>query len=218
MNEKRAKQILNKTRLDYNRIADKFSSTRLRLSQDILDLAKLADARDRILDLGCGNGRLIQVFGKEINYIGADVSEKLLEIAKKLHPKNNFVLIKNPLILPFPDESFDKVFCLSVLHHIPTEKYQLQYLNEIKRILIPGGKLILTVWNMPEKTKDIFYPFTDPEKNIKIERYLHCFSIKELSHLIEKSGFKIEKSTLTKRGKIKEFSNILIIAQKESKI
>lgn len=51
----------------------------------------------------------------------------------------------NLLKMNVPDESFDRVFCISVLEHIPSFVTQQQGIQEMVRILKPGGKLILTV-------------------------------------------------------------------------
>jgi 2-polyprenyl-3-methyl-5-hydroxy-6-metoxy-1,4-benzoquinol methylase len=66
-----------------------------------------------ILEFGCGGGRLIKYLNqnlknKKINYIGVDLSKKLLELAKKDNPKNTFICddITN-YIKKTKQESFD---------------------------------------------------------------------------------------------------------------
>lgn len=139
--------MLQKNKDDYDRIGEDFSKKRSYLSGDILELKKYAEEGDRILDLGCGNGRLFELFkGMNVNYVGADVSENLLAAAKKKYPAAEFKKV-DFLKLPFPDGSFDKIYCLSVFHHIPSRDFRLRFLAEIKRVLKPEGVLILTVWN-----------------------------------------------------------------------
>lgn len=46
--------------------------------------------------------------------------------------------------IKFPDKYFDRVFCLSVMEHIPTETWE-QCLREFERVLKPGGRLIITL-------------------------------------------------------------------------
>jgi len=106
---------------------------------------------DVVLDLGCGDGRLFQIFrDKNIDYTGIDISEKLIKIAKRKNPNTKFI-VGDALKLPFPDNSFTKVFNIAVLHHIPSKKLRLQLLSEAKRVLKPDGLLILTVWNLWDK-------------------------------------------------------------------
>lgn len=227
MKEKIAQNILKKTKDDYNIIAAKFSSTRQYLPNDITVLKKYVKNNDKILDLGCGNGRLVKLFyGLKIDYIGIDVSKKLLKIATQKYPNYKFLQF-NGLKLPFKKESFDNVYCLAVFHHIPSEKYRLKFLSEIYRVLKPNGLLILTVWNLSDKLKilnnkihsdldknDIYYPFKNHENKIIINRYLHSFTVRELTDLAEKTDFKILENYSLKRGKSGKNSNIIIICQK----
>jgi alkylated DNA repair protein alkB family protein 8 len=227
MHKNYANYLLKKTKDDYNRIADKFSSTRGYISNDILELNSFVNIRDNILDLGCGNGRLSEVF-KEMNvtYIGTDNSREMIKIAKKKYPKEKFI-VSDALCLPFKDNIFDKVFSLSVIQHIPSVELRIKFLKEVQRVLKPKGKLIITAWYInqnkikkyltenPKFDKgDIFYPFKIPERKIEVLRYIHCFKRDELIKLIEKSGFKVEKSSISQRGSNKENKNILVIAKK----
>jgi len=236
MNKDYADFLLNKTKDDYNRIADKFSSTRGYVSGDILVLAQYAEPDDKILDLGCGNGRLSEIFkNKRIRYTGVDFSKELIKIARKKYPKEKF-LLADAMKLPALKNIFDKVYCLSVLHHIPSEEYRIKFLKEIKRVLLPCGKIVLTVWNMHKVSKaralifknnflrffglskldfnDLFYPFNHQSGKREADRYIHAFRPNELARLVQKSGFKVEEIKFLKRGKKQENENILIVAKK----
>ena len=243
MDKEYAEYLLKKTKEDYNQIAEDFSTTRDYVSEDMIMLSKYAYKGDKILDLGCGNGRLIELFeGKGIEYIGVDNSEKMIEIARARYPGGKFLVIPD-LNLPFSDNSFDKVYCLAVLHHIPSDEFRLQFLNEIKRILKPGGLLILTVWNLwhlwfkpflwlgykrlrkyfflilKYTTLKVFNKSKIDFKDIFMpwrettQRYVHCFTKGELKRLTKKSGFKISEIGVTQHQKTKE-SGIYIIVEK----
>jgi len=229
MDKKHAEYLMEKTRDDYNAIAEDFSSTRRFVWQGLESLYHYASPKDKVLDLGCGNGRLLQIFKDiDINYTGVDNSEKLIEIAKKTYPSATF-LVADALHLPFPSDCFDKIYSVAVLHHIPSEELRLKFLEEAKRVLRPQGLLILTVWDLwrgmglrlnlrsgflkifgrsQMDFKDIFMPWGK-----KRQRYIHCFTKKELERLVKKAGFKIEEGG---RLKMKESSqtNIYIVAQK----
>jgi len=194
-------------------------------------LKKFIKKGEKILDLGCGNGRLFEI-KNDAEYFGADVSSKMIEIAKKNYPQGKFFLT-SPLSLPFQDHFFDKVFCLSVFHHIPSFKYRMQFLKEIKRVLKKDGTLILTVWNLLPKKRvkwlllkytifkligksklgffDIFLPWKDSKGNIIIQRYLHVFTLNSLKNTLEKAGFRVLEAKILKRSK-KE-SNLFIMAR-----
>jgi ubiquinone/menaquinone biosynthesis C-methylase UbiE len=232
MNIKYAKKLLNKTVNDYNRMAPYFSITRPHLSADLLELKQYTQKGDRVLDLGCGNGRLYDLF-KEIgsDYTGIDVSAKMIEIARAKFPDGNFKLQKNPSEIKFQNHTFDEVYCLSVFHHIPSLELRLKLLKEIKRVLKPGGNLVMTVWNLQNRPKlflellynkirnpfldfgDLFIPFHDNTGKLIANRYHHSYSGKELVNLAKSLGFKVLETRHQKRGKKRENENILVIAK-----
>lgn len=253
-----AEYLLKKTKNDYNLIAEEWSRVKAFVPEDIKPLGEYTLAGERVLDLGCGNGRLLEMFKeKRIDYIGVDISEKLIEIAKKKYPpqprppehkdkKEVFLPIvrfqvASALNLPFPNNYFHKIYSIAVFHHIPSEEFRLQFLKEARRVLIPEGLLILTVWNLWQRLqpthhpniiklffkytllkligqsrldfKDIFYPWKSANGKILIQRYFHLFTKNELENLSKKSGFKIKEIGISKSLKTKE-SNIYLIAQK----
>ena len=228
-----AKQLLEKVRDDYNKIANSFNRTRNYIPSDLLMLKKYVLSEDVILDLGCGNGRLFEVLGNITDYYGVDISQENIEIARQRYPEAKLSVIE-PLSLPFRNDFFDKVFCLSVFHHIPSKRYRLQFLKEIKRVLKPGGFLILTVWNLFPKRKihrlllkytilkligkskldfgDIFLSWKDSESKVVIDRYIHVFSMGELKRVFKRAGFDIQESKIIQRSQRE--SNIFVLAKK----
>lgn len=225
--------MLEKTKEDYNLIARDYSRTRSYLPEDIKNLANYSFVGEKVLDLGCGNGRLFEILNN-VDYFGVDLSEKLIEIAKEKYPQGKFQ-VANALNLPFPNNFFDKVYSISVFHHIPSRDFRIQYLKEAKRILKPGGLLVLRVWDFWRRKKalklilkytflkligkskldfgDVFVSWKDSEGKVLIERYFHCFTKKELENLVKEVKFKIKESW---RGGKDSRTNIYIIAEKPS--
>lgn len=208
MDKKDAKQIIDQTIADYNLIAEKFSSTRRTIPDDLRILAKEAGEKDKVLDYGCGNGRLCELFSCQ-NYLGADASTELIKIAKFLHPGYHFEQIK-PGGLP-SKQDFDAIFCLSVIHHFPDRSNQLKLLNNLHQLLNNAGKLIITSWLIDQSDQINIVPFSDG-KTI-INRQIFSFSQNNLEELLSEAGFSIYSSKITPRNRGR-YSNIEIIAKK----
>lgn len=210
-------------------IADDFSRTRWNVWAEFSIFVDYMENGDKVLDAGCGNGRLLWLFkDKAINYIGVDISENLVDLAKKKHPRNNFIVADN-LNLPFSDNNFDKVFSVAVLHTIPSREMREKAILELKRVLKPKGLLILTVWDVWRKDTlpllikfsllkligkskldfgDAFIPWGN-----KIQRYYHFFRKRELYSLVEENGFRIIQKGVAKNENGKR-SNIYLVAEK----
>jgi ubiquinone/menaquinone biosynthesis C-methylase UbiE len=91
-----------------------------------------------VLDAGCGTFESVNSLKRYINNIvGIDIANNNMAEARK----NNFILATIEE-LPFKDESFDFVFSLSVLQLL---KSDIVALNEFRRILKRGGRLLITV-------------------------------------------------------------------------
>lgn len=230
MEKEYAKYLLSKTTKDYNLIAEDYARTR-GFTWDIEQLAEYVLPGEKILDLGCGDGRLLKIFkDKEIDYVGVDSSEKLIEIANRNYPKLKFQ-VADALNLPFPNNYFGKIFSIRVLHHFPSKEFRYQFLKEARRVLRPEGLLILTVWNvwgcrdkrnLIKLIKGTFLKIIGLSKldfgdtlipwGNKVSRYYHYFTKNELKKLIEKSGFKIEKIWITSGPR--QYSDIYVVAGK----
>lgn len=114
----------------------------------IVELAKKHDLRlnGSVLDWGCGHGRVtrfLREFGVTGEICGVDIDPSNIAWARNHLSHINFVV--GPLMppLPYPDVSFDLVFGISVMTHLPRE-VQNVWLKEICRILTPGGIALLT--------------------------------------------------------------------------
>lgn len=224
MDQKLAKQIVRKVQLDYNRIAMEFSNKRQGLTPDILEFEKFISKNDKVLDFGCGNGRVYELVARsQANYTGVDNSSGLIEQAKNIYPDAKFKFMED--LNDFPDNSFDIILFLAVIHHIPSEDLRAKLLSDLKRVLKPGGKLILTAWDLWSvkdnykpliggDENDILYDFKNSTGKVLAQRYIHVFSKEELDNLVAGVGLKIIDSYQNSRGNKKVNHNLVVIAQK----
>jgi SAM-dependent methyltransferase len=101
--------------------------------------------RRHALDFGCGAGRLTQALASHFEHaVGVDVAPGMLETARGLNRKGDrceFVLNDEPDLRRFPDDSFDMVYSVLVLQHLPSD-LQRRYAAELARVLVPGGLLV----------------------------------------------------------------------------
>ena len=153
-----ADQIIHQLEKDYDRIAPHFSDTRSHawpefylLNNLINDCGVETIHELSLLDVGCGNGRLLETI-PAVHYTGLDLSSQLLTIAQNRFPNYTFVH-GSVLQLPFLDEQFDVVACVATWQHIPLVLYRHQALQEMVRVLKPGGHLFMLNWNLADQTQ-----------------------------------------------------------------
>lgn len=263
-------RILADTPRIYDRIADDFSDTRGQWWRGFGDFNKYVKAGDRVLDIGCGNGRMAEIFAEsKIEYLGIDNSEELIKIAAerfKDRPWAKFAvgdalelfppLFKGRLggvmegdskTSPWPllekEGKFNLVLMIAVLHHLPTKDLRLEVLKNINAALKPGGRLIISNWNLwqvigwkkkfrywrylfdyQEKIKrgawrlsDAFVPWKPA--GTETRRFIHSFGKQEMKRLLKRAGFAIEKIDFEIKGGVRSGKmrgdNLLAVAVKK---
>ena len=99
-----------------------------------------------LIDVGCNVGAWLEHCRQlypEAELAGVEINEPALEMARKSVPDADLHHCGAEK-LPFPDNSFDYATCVEVLEHLPPDLRATAF-QEIRRVLRPGGKLILTV-------------------------------------------------------------------------
>jgi SAM-dependent methyltransferase len=116
------------------------------------DILQIKDG-ERILDLGCGEGRHSWIACKRYNCVvcGLDLNQTsllkgrlvLCQLDEQGENRGEWLLTRGSILqLPFKDKTFDKIICSEVLEHIPDD---LQGIQEIVRVLKDDGLLAVSV-------------------------------------------------------------------------
>jgi SAM-dependent methyltransferase len=111
---------------------------------------------ERVLDVACGTGvvarQAAQYVGPTGKVIGLDLHADMLAVARSL-PEVPGVSIEwqvgSALALPFSDETFDAVLCQQGLQFFSDRPAALR---EMHRVLLPGGRVVLSVWGALERS------------------------------------------------------------------
>jgi len=179
----------------YDTIAKYFSVTRVFTWKWTDNFVNNLNNNSLILDIGSGNGRNTNYCNHII--FGLDISFEQLKM--KINKINNFDCHANMINLPYKYNSFDSIISIASFHHLSTIEERHKCLKEMKRIIKPNGKILLSVWSIkqPIKTKRIFNNYGDTivnwntnkkDKNnqcIIIPRYYYIFEINEIKNLLE---------------------------------
>ncbi|MDD3646315.1 MAG: class I SAM-dependent methyltransferase [Candidatus Gracilibacteria bacterium] len=201
------------TKVDYDNIAKNFSKSRKNMKWEEIDYfisSYLSDFENKdFLDIGCGSGRLLEQFGdifdiEKINYLGVDLSSLMIDEAKKSYNNKDFLVLDMLSINQIKDRKFDFIFFIASFHHLQTIEERIEVLEKAKNLLKKNGIILMTNWYLNSLINDEKYKndiiensenqFGSIDYNIyfsEYARFYHCFSLKELDYLFEKTGFEV---------------------------
>ena len=136
-----------------------------------------------ICDLGCGPGQIARYLHRQgVDTLGVDLSPRMVAEARRLNPDIHFHQ-GNMLSLPDADDSWGGIAAFYCILHIPREQI-IDALRELKRVLKPGGVLLLTFhigdeikhldewWEKPVNLDFAFYQPEDMEAWLKEAGYI----------------------------------------------
>ena len=198
----------------YGNIAAHFHATRSRPWPATMGFIMEFLEDSRIIDIGCGNGRnAVYMANRGLRVTGLDMSPELLAMARENAMEKEVGLrcefIRGVIThLPFPDNEFDGGLYIASLHHLATDDERLASLNEMARVLRPGARALVSVWDRgQEKFRelvdiweehplfergDVFIPWKSGEK--EWPRYYHLFTENEFQRLLERSDLVVDRT------------------------
>jgi SAM-dependent methyltransferase len=111
----------------------------------------------RILDFGCGSARVLRWFqgaGSNAKLFGCDINPKAVEWCNAHARFAEFRVNDAWPPLPYSDQMFDLIYAISVVTHLD-EQMQLAWLSELRRIVAPGGILMMSVHGEDKAANDL---------------------------------------------------------------
>lgn len=102
------------------------------------------------LEIGCGEGYGIDIYKENTSSLTLiDKSSQAVSLLRQKHPKACVIKKRVPELTGIPDNSYDSIIAFQVIEHLDNDRL---FLNEIHRVLKPGGKAYITT---PNKSKTI---------------------------------------------------------------
>ncbi|NTV23731.1 MAG: class I SAM-dependent methyltransferase [Nanoarchaeota archaeon] len=164
-------------------IQDRIEAKRFR------QLSTLAPGK-KVLEIGCGNGvgaRLIKKYFLPASINAIDLDKRMVDIAvRKNKDPSIFFSVGDAAKLTFRKPQFDAVFDFGIIHHIPEWR---DCLDELRRVLKPGGELILEELSIESFETCIGKAY----RKLLDHPYDRMFTRKEFVSYLSKSGFRVEK-------------------------
>ena len=147
-------------------------------------LMRYANTGERALDLGCGGGEFTAALaGAGVDPVGIEVAEAAVARARAQYPELDFRLAPIDGPLPLDDNSFALVWASEVIEHVADTA---RWLSEVRRVLTPRGRLVLTTpshGRLPMAIHGV-ERFSDP-----LGDHLHLYTRRSLSELLVEFGF-----------------------------
>lgn len=170
-----------------------------------------------ILDVGCGTGAFLEFYQRyKCNLYGIDMSPAMLGIAKQRLGESSELHLGSAADMPYTDGFFDLVVSMLVLHEIDPQ-IRPEILDEVKRVLKPGGRVLLIDFNPGRlqgfegwRTKGVILLSEIAAGRRHFRNYRQFMSVDGLLPMAEKAGFSVVKQRVVGGGPL-----TLVLLEKE---
>merc|ERR1719197_2120542 len=146
----------------------------------------------KILDCGCGIGGTSRYIAKKVgdkgSVTGITLSKEQVKRGTQLCSERNIsnceLRVMNALNMEFPDNSFDVVWACESGEHMPDKK---RYVEEMARVLKPGGRIVIATWCQRDDTTAPFTPEEKKTLQFLYDEWTHPYfiSIEEYGRLMD---------------------------------
>lgn len=193
-------------RRTYDRIAEPFARTREHPWPEVTEFLTADRPPQGVgLDLGCGNGRHLAALSERVDRaVGVDLSRSLLSIADERVARDGVGLLQGEATrLPLSTESVDLALYVATLHHLAGRRRRLASLDELARVLAPGGRALVSVWSTEhdrfadrgdaEEGFDATIDWTLPDGD-RVPRFYHIYAPREFEADLAASALGVERA------------------------
>ena len=174
----------------YSKKADHYDQTldgrmTRKIKRLLFERVAIADG-SRLLDVACGNGRLLNMFSQNYNFLGygVDISPEMVKNASQLNPTMTFAAAPCDK-LPFQDATFDRVTVCAAFHHFPDPA---AFAREACRVLKPNGVLTIAEFHYSAPVRFLLNPLVrfSPAGDVKM------YAPAEITALLEQAGYLVQ--------------------------
>jgi len=192
----------------YDRIGSHFARTREHPWPAVERFIEDGPPVDVALDLGCGNARHAELLAERSEEIvGIDLSRAVLETARQRCRERDVSVAlwqADATHLPMAARTVERAVYIAALHHLPSRELRRASLDELARVLAPGGRALVSVWATAHdrfdrnEGFDTTVDWTLPGGET-VPRYYHIYDPAEFESALTESDLSVER-VFTERG------------------
>ena len=174
----------------YDNIASHFSATRVRVWKFVKYFLDSKTEQMKGIDIGCGNGKNM-LYKPCLDILGIDSCQPFVDMCKLKGLKTQY---GDFMDIPSQSNTFDYAYSIAVFHHFSTEDNRKKSMNEMIRVLKPGGHGMFSVWSVENQQKekkvrefscgDNYVKWTRQTDNKDFERYYYVYNYEMIEKFI----------------------------------